>query len=111
MCQLVAGMSPHSGVSQVPRALPVGLHNRKRLKIQGCGERRRSMAKDLKRTPLNSWHREHGGQMIEFAGWEMPVAYPQGILEEHLKTRKFGGLFDISHMGRFLMRGVDGVLF
>ena len=69
------------------------------------------MAKDLKRTPLNSWHKEHGGQMIEFAGWEMPVAYSQGILEEHLKTRKFGGLFDISHMGRFLIRGIDAIPF
>ncbi len=69
------------------------------------------MVRDLKRTPLNSWHKEHGGQMIEFAGWEMPVAYPQGILEEHLKTRKFGGLFDISHMGRFLIRGIDAVPF
>src|SRR4030042_3851827 len=69
------------------------------------------MARDLKRTPLNLWHREHGGQMIEFAGWEMPVAYQQGILEEHLKTRKFGGLFDISHMGRFMIRGIDAVSF
>ena len=58
------------------------------------------MPKDLKRTALYSWHKEHGGQMIEFAGWEMPVAYERGILEEHLGTRKFGGLFDISHMGR-----------
>ena len=69
------------------------------------------MGKDLKRTPLYSWHREHGGHMIEFAGWEMPVAYPRGILEEHLRTRKFGGLFDISHMGRFLIRGIDAVPF
>ena len=36
------------------------------------------MPKDLKRTPLYSWHKEHGGQMIEFAGWEMPVAYRTG---------------------------------
>jgi len=63
------------------------------------------MPKDLKRTALYSWHKEHGGQMVEFAGWEMPVAYERGILEEHLSTRKFGGLFDISHMGRFLIRG------
>ena len=69
------------------------------------------MAKDLKRTPLHSWHKEHGGQMIEFAGWEMPVAYHRGILEEHLNTRKYGGLFDISHMGRFLIRGVDAIPF
>ncbi len=69
------------------------------------------MPKDLKRTPLYGWHKEHGAQMIEFAGWEMPVAYQKGILEEHLATRKFGGLFDISHMGRFLIRGKDAVPF
>lgn len=69
------------------------------------------MPKDLKRTPLYLWHKEHGGQMIEFAGWEMPVAYQKGILEEHLATRKYGGLFDISHMGRFLIRGKDAVPF
>jgi len=69
------------------------------------------MPKDLKRTPLYSWHKEHGGQMIEFAGWEMPVAYQRGILEEHLATRKYGGLFDISHMGRLLIRGIDGIPF
>lgn len=69
------------------------------------------MSKDLKRTPLHSWHKEHGGQLVEFAGWEMPVAYPQGILEEHLATRKYGGLFDISHMGRFLIHGGNVVPF
>lgn len=69
------------------------------------------MPKDLKRTALYSWHKEHGGQMIEFAGWGMPVAYERGILEEHLSTRKFGGLFDISHMGRFLIRGMEAIPF
>ena len=69
------------------------------------------MPKDLKRTALYSWHKEHGGQMIEFAGWEMPVAYQKGILEEHLGTRRSGGLFDISHMGRFLIRGKDAIPF
>jgi aminomethyltransferase len=69
------------------------------------------MPKDLRQTGLHSWHKEHGGQMIQFAGWEMPVAYGRGILEEHLSTRKFGGLFDISHMGRFLIRGIDAIPF
>jgi aminomethyltransferase len=69
------------------------------------------MPKDSKRTPLYSWHKEHGGQMIQFAGWEMPVAYERGILEEHLRTRKYGGLFDISHMGRFLIRGMEAIPF
>jgi aminomethyltransferase len=49
--------------------------------------------------------------MVEFAGWEMPVSYPKGILEEHLATRKYGGLFDISHMGRFLIYGEETIPF
>ncbi len=69
------------------------------------------MAKDQKRTPLNSWHKENGGQMVEFAGWEMPVAYPTGIIEEHLRTRRYGGLFDISHMGRFMIQGEGAIPF
>jgi aminomethyltransferase len=69
------------------------------------------MPKDLKRTELYLWHKEHGAQMVEFAGWEMPVSYERGILEEHLATRKFGGLFDISHMGRFLIYGEEAIPF
>ena len=69
------------------------------------------MAKDLRKTPLNTWHREHGGQMVEFAGWEMPIAYQRGILEEHLVTGKCGGLFDISHMGRLLIYGEEAIPF
>ena len=67
------------------------------------------MVKELKRTPLHTWHREHGGQMVEFGGWEMPVSYKRGIIEEHLETRRYGGLFDISHMGRFSISG-NGVI-
>ncbi len=69
------------------------------------------MSKDLKHTPLYSWHKENGAQMVEFAGWEMPVTYQRGILEEHLSTRKYGGLFDISHMGRFLIYGEESIPF
>ena len=69
------------------------------------------MQRNLKRTPLNAWHREHDGQMVEFAGWEMPVSYKRGIIEEHLGTRRQGGLFDISHMGRFLISGKEAVPF
>jgi aminomethyltransferase len=69
------------------------------------------MVQDLKKTRLNAWHREHGGQMVEFGGWEMPVSYKRGIIEEHLATRKYGGLFDISHMGRFLISGKDAIPF
>ena len=69
------------------------------------------MVRELKRTPLHAWHREHGGQMVEFGGWEMPVSYERGIIEEHLGTRRYGGLFDISHMGRFLVSGREAVPF
>jgi len=43
--------------------------------------------------------------MVEFGGWEMPIQYPSGIIEEHLATRKGSGLFDVSHMGRFILTG------
>ncbi len=69
------------------------------------------MHKDLKRTQLYKWHIENGAQMVEFAGWEMPLNYKRGIIEEHLNTRRFGAIFDISHMGRFLIRGKDAVPF
>jgi aminomethyltransferase len=49
--------------------------------------------------------------MVAFAGWEMPIAYSRGIIEEHLATRRSGGLFDISHMGRFFFSGKDAVPF
>ena len=69
------------------------------------------MVQELKKTPLHAWHREHGGQMVEFGGWEMPISYKRGIIEEHLATRRYGGLFDISHMGRFSISGKDAVPF
>jgi aminomethyltransferase len=60
-------------------------------------------------TALHSWHEAHGGRMAGFAGWSLPVNYPPGILAEHLACRKFGALFDISHMGRFVVRGPRGL--
>jgi len=69
------------------------------------------MSKELKRTALFSWHKEHDGQIVAFAGWEMPLTYQRGILEEHLSTRRYGGLFDISHMGRFLIHGEEATSF
>jgi aminomethyltransferase len=59
----------------------------------------------MKKTILHEWHKEHGGDMVEFSGWEMPIRYETGIIQEHLTTRKYGGLFDVSHMGRFLING------
>jgi aminomethyltransferase len=58
----------------------------------------------LKRTPLYATHLEWGAKMVPFGGWEMPVQY-SGILEEHAAVRERVGLFDISHMGEFLVAG------
>jgi len=58
----------------------------------------------LKRTPLHEAHRELGARMVPFAGYEMPVQYPAGVLKEHLHTRNAAGLFDVSHMGQCFIR-------
>ena len=60
----------------------------------------------LKLTPLLHWHEKHGGRMVDFAGWSMPVQY-QSVIQEHHQTRKAVGLFDVSHMGRFFFFGTD----
>jgi len=65
----------------------------------------------LLRTVLYQRHVELGAQIVEFGGWEMPVQYPAGILAEHLATRSQAGLFDVSHMGRFIIRGRDALAF
>ncbi|TFG89584.1 MAG: glycine cleavage system aminomethyltransferase GcvT [Gemmatimonadales bacterium] len=59
----------------------------------------------MKRTPLYDRHVALEARMVEFGGWEMPIQYPAGIVEEHLRTRRHAGLFDVSHMGRFVFRG------
>ena len=61
----------------------------------------------LRRTPLYDLHVELGGKMVPFAGYEMPVQYPAGILKEHLHTRAKAGLFDVSHMGQRFLIGPD----
>ncbi|WP_308517271.1 glycine cleavage system aminomethyltransferase GcvT [Sphingomonas flavescens] len=65
-----------------------------------------SKAPTLEKLPLDAWHREHGGRMVPFAGYEMPVQY-EGIMAEHLWTRENAGLFDVSHMGQLLVHGRD----
>jgi aminomethyltransferase len=65
----------------------------------------------LKQTPLNSAHRQAGGRMVDFGGWDMPVQYPAGTIEEHLRTRTHAGLFDVSHMGEIDVRGADAIAF
>ena len=59
----------------------------------------------LQRTPLHDRHVALGARLVDFGGWEMPVQYPTGIIAEHLATRSAAGLFDVSHMGRFTLRG------
>ena len=66
---------------------------------------------NLHKTALNDHHVKLGANMVEFAGWEMPLHYETGIVQEHLATRKDAGLFDISHMGRFIIRGKDALAF
>jgi aminomethyltransferase len=66
-------------------------------------------AAPLKRTPLYALHRELGARMVAFAGYEMPVQYPSGILAEHLHTRSQAGLFDVSHMGQIRLAGAGCV--
>ncbi len=61
----------------------------------------------LRRTPLYALHLELSGKMVPFAGYEMPVQYPLGILKEHLHTRDKAGLFDVSHMGQAFLDGDD----
>ena len=65
---------------------------------------------ELKRTRLYEVHRSMGGRMVPFAGWEMPVQY-SGIYDEHLATRQAAGLFDVSHMGVYEVRGSDATSF
>jgi aminomethyltransferase len=69
------------------------------------------MTQPLRRTALYSWHVAHGARMVPFAGWEMPVQYPTGPLEEHHTTRRAAGLFDIDHMGQIEISGPDALAF
>jgi aminomethyltransferase len=64
-----------------------------------------SESETLKTTPLHALHIELGAKMVPFAGYDMPVQYPMGILGEHQHTRSGAGLFDVSHMGQFRITG------
>lgn len=66
-------------------------------------------SKTLLTTPLDSLHRALGAKMVPFAGYDMPVQYPAGILKEHLHTRQSASLFDVSHMGQAFLMG-DGAV-
>jgi aminomethyltransferase len=62
----------------------------------------------LKQTPLHGLHVSLGAKMVPFAGYDMPVQYPAGVLREHLHTRLYAGLFDVSHMGQIALRAKSG---
>jgi aminomethyltransferase len=68
------------------------------------------MTGPLLRTPLADWHSAHGGRMVDFAGWSMPVQYGS-IVAEHQATRRAAGLFDVSHMGRLRLVGAGAEAF
>lgn len=61
----------------------------------------------LQHTPLHALHLELGARMVPFAGYDMPVQYPLGVMKEHLHSREQAGLFDVSHMGQIRLTGVD----
>ena len=62
----------------------------------------------LEHTPLYDFHKKLGARMVPFAGFEMPVSYPLGVLKEHLHVRSKAGLFDVSHMGQAFLIPADG---
>lgn len=64
----------------------------------------------LQVTPLHSLHLSLGARMVPFAGYDMPVQYPAGVMKEHLHTRASAGLFDVSHMGQVIVRAKSGKL-
>lgn len=66
--------------------------------------RKESSVSETRETPLASWHRDHGAKMAPFAGWDMPIQY-EGILAEHNHTRNAASVFDICHMGQFMLEG------
>ncbi|OWV75108.1 glycine cleavage system protein T [Rhizobium sp. R339] len=62
----------------------------------------------LKKTPLHALHLSLGARMVPFAGYDMPVQYPAGVMKEHLQTRTAAGLFDVSHMGQVIVKAKSG---
>lgn len=62
-----------------------------------------------KKTPLYQWHEAHGGRMVPFAGYLLPMQYQNGVIAEHNAARTAAGLFDVSHMGEFVIRGADAL--
>ena len=66
---------------------------------------------DSLRTVIYDSHVALGAKITDFSGWDKPLQYPTGIMQEHLATRKQAGIFDVSHMGRFIVRGGQALPF
>ncbi len=66
---------------------------------------------ETRQTLFHEKHKALGARIVEFGGWDMPIQYPSGAVKEHLATRKGAGLFDVSHMGRFIVRGRNALAF
>ncbi len=64
---------------------------------------------EVKKTSLNSLHQKYGAKLVEFAGYEMPIQYKDGIVQEHKFTRFSSGIFDVSHMGQLFISGTDNL--
>ena len=67
-------------------------------------------ATTLRRTPLYETHQKHGGRIVDFHGWELPVQY-ESVMREHEATRHRCGLFDVSHMGQVFATGPGALAF
>ena len=65
---------------------------------------------EIKKTSLNKLHQDNKAKFVEFAGYEMPIQYSSGIIEEHKFTRSNSGIFDVSHMGQLFIYGDDNLI-
>ena len=64
---------------------------------------------EIKKTSLNKLHQDNNAKFVEFAGYEMPIQYSKGIIEEHKFTRSHSGIFDVSHMGQLFIYGDESL--
>lgn len=92
-----------NGLWQLRQSLTRRLHHQSRPLATAAG--------DLKKTALHDFHVEHGGKMVPFAGWSMPIQYKDSIMDSTLNCRSHGGLFDVSHMCGLSLKGKDAVPF
>ena len=76
-------------------------------KTEGANER---VNMEVKKTPLFNLHQKNGAKFVEFAGYQMPIQYKEGIIEEHKYTRTHSGIFDVSHMGQLFITGSDDLI-